>query len=243
MKNWKIIGAITLLVLAIAAWRIISYERERNAQSVVANKPAQRPMSDDQLVYVKQMLIDSTKSARVLNGKSVWTKTGYTLVYYPYRTGRVVFTQPAGWLPPAQELQVKDFVEITTPPDWASSIPRGPKNVFVVFTKPGRDGEFAAPVASLDGANSSWACDDIFFYDDPKTLYHWPPDVWQAVSVHMAKQGMSELQTTMALGNLQQSDSKNLGNRTVKYVTIDQGKTRHFSVAFSGDKATSVTSD
>jgi hypothetical protein len=53
---------------------------------------------------------------------------------------------------------------------------------------------------------------------------------------------MSEFQTTMALGNLQQSDSKNFGNRTVKYVTADQGQTRHFSVAFSGDKATSVNS-
>lgn len=243
MKTWKIIGAITLVVLAIAAWRIISYERERNAPAVATNKPAERPVSEDQLVFVKRMLIDSMKSARVLNGKSVWMKTGYTVVYYPYRTGRVVFTQLAGWLPPAQELQVKDFVEVTTPRDWVSSIPRGPKNAFVVFTEPGRSGEFAAPVASLDGANSNWACDDIFFYDDPKALYHWPADVWQAVSQHTAKQGMSEFQTTMALGNLQQSDSKNYGNRTVKYVTADQGQTRHVSVAFSGDKATSVTSN
>jgi hypothetical protein len=53
---------------------------------------------------------------------------------------------------------------------------------------------------------------------------------------------MSELQTTMALGNLQQSDSKDLGDRTVKYTTVDQGQTRHFSVSFSGNKATSVTS-
>ncbi len=42
MKNWRIIGAITLLVLAIAAWRIISYERERNAPGVAINKPAQQ---------------------------------------------------------------------------------------------------------------------------------------------------------------------------------------------------------
>jgi hypothetical protein len=243
MKTWKIIGAITLLVLAIAAWRIISYERERNAPGVAVNKPAERPVNADQLVYVKHMLIDSVKSARVLNGKSVWMKTGYTVIYYPYRTGRIVFTQPAGWLPPTQELRVKDFVEATTPRDWVSSIPRGPKNAFVVFTEPGRDGEFAAPVASLDGANSTWACDDIFFYDDPKTLYHWPPDVWQAISQHTTKQGMSEFQTTMALGNLQQSDSKNSGNRTVKYVTVDQGKTRHVSVDFSGDKVTSMTSN
>jgi hypothetical protein len=242
MKTWKIIGAITLVVLAIATWRVISYERERNRPAVTVNKAPERPMSADQLVYVKHMLIDSVKSARVLNGKSVWMKTGYTLVYYPYRTGRVVFTQPAGWLPPTQQLQVKDFVEVTTPRDWVSSIPRGPKNAFVVFTEPGRDGEFAAPVASLDGANSTWACDDIFFYDDPKTLYHWPADVWQAVSQHTAKQGMSEFQTTMALGNLQQSDSKNFGNRTVAYAMVDEGKTRHVSVAFSGDKATSVSS-
>jgi hypothetical protein len=242
MKTWKIIGAITLVVLAIAAWRIISYERERNAPGVAVNKPAERPVNADQLVYVKHMLIDSVKSARVLNGKSVWMKTGYTVIYYPYRTGRIVFTQPAGWLPPTQELRVKDFVEATTPRDWVSSIPRGPKNAFVVFTEPGRDGEFAAPVASLDGANSTWACDDIFFYDDPKTLYHWPVDVWQAISQHTPKQGMSEFQTTMALGNLQQSDSKNSGNRTVTYATVDQGKTRHVSVAFSGDKATSVSS-
>ncbi|MFL6426782.1 MAG: hypothetical protein ACJ71S_00950 [Acidobacteriaceae bacterium] len=243
MKNWQIIGAITLLILAIAAWRIISYEHERNAPGIAVNKPERQKISDDQMVFVRTMLIDSMKSARALNGKSVWMKTGYTVVYYPYRTGRVVFSQPAGWLPPAKELQVKDFVEVTTPPEWASSIPRGPKNAFIVFTEPNRSGEFAAPVASLDGTNSNWACDDIFFYDDPKSLYHWPAKWWQAVAQHTPKQGMSEFQTTMAVGNLQQSDSKNFGNRTVKYTTVDQGKTHHFSVTFSGDKATSVISD
>lgn len=242
MKNWQIIGAITLLVLAIAAWRIISYEHERNSPGVVANKPARRELSEDQLTFVRKMLIDSMKSARVLNGKSVWMKTGYTVPYYPYRTGRIAFSQQAGWLPPTQELQVKDFVEAVTPRDWNSSIARGPKNAFVVFTEAGRDGEFAAPVATLDGANSNWACDDIFFYDDPRTLYHWPAEVWQAVSQHTARQGMSEFQTTMALGNLQQSDSKDYGNRTVKYVTADQGQMRHFSVTFENDKATAVTS-
>jgi hypothetical protein len=242
MKNWQIIGAITLLVLAIAAWRILSYEHERNSPAVVLNKQPQEKPTDDDLVYVRQMLIDSMKSARALNGKSVWMKAGYTVPYYPYRTGRVGFRDQTGWLPPTQELLVKDFVEVTTPPDWNSSIPRGPKNVFVIFTEPGRSGEFAAPVASLDGANSTWVCDDIFFYQDPRSLYHWPPEVWKAVAEHTARQGMSEKQTTMALGNLQQSDSKDPGNRTVKYTTLDQGQTRHFAVSFSGNKATSVSS-
>lgn len=242
MKPWHIIGGITLVVLLIAAWRILSYEKERNSPGVAMNKPVARQLTEDETVVPKRMFIDSVKSARALNGQSVWMKTGYTIPYYPYRTGRVNFPHQAGWLPPAQELLVKDFIEVTTPPDWNSSIPRAPKNVFVVFTEPGRDGEFAAPVASLDGANSNWACDDIFFYQDPKTLYHWPADVWQAVGQHTAKQGMSEIQTTMSLGNLQQSDSKDYGNRTVSFTTIDQGQTHHFSVAFSGDKATSVSS-
>lgn len=242
MKNWQIFGSITLLLLAIAAWRIVSYEHERDSPGVVPNRLARRQPTDDELVFVPRLLIDSLKSARALNGKSVWMKTGYTLPYYLYRTGRVVFSEQPGWLPPAQELQVKNFIEVTTPSDWNSSIPRGPKNAFMVFTEPGRSGEFATPVAMLDGVNSTWACDDIFFYQDPRTLYHWPPEVWQAVAQHTARQGMSELQATMALGNLQQSDSKDFGNRTVTYTTVDQGQTRHFSMLFSGNKAASFTS-
>lgn len=242
MQKWQIFGGITVVILLIAGWRIVSYERERNAPGVTANKPAPRQLTDDELVMPKKMFIDSVKSARALNGKSVWMKTGYTVPYYAYRTGRIDFPHEAGRLPPAQELAVKDFVEATTPPDWVSSIPRGPKNVFVVFTEPNRTGEFAAPVASLDGANSSWACDDIFFYQEPKTLYHWPDDVWQAVAQHTPKQGMSEIQATMTLGNLQQSQSKDPGNRTVTYTTIDQGQTHHWNVAFAGNKATSVSS-
>jgi hypothetical protein len=241
MKTWQVVGAITLVVLAVAAWRVLSYERELN-QPAVVNKPATRQLTEDQMVLPKKLFIDSLKSAKELNGKSVWMKTGYTLPYYAYRTGRVVFAHEEGQLPPAQELQVKDFVQVTTPPDWVSSIPRGPHNAFVVFTEPGRTGEFAAPVATIDGENSSWQCDDIFFYQDPKTLYHWPADVWQAVAQHTAKQGMSEMQATMALGNLQQSGSKDPGNRTVSYTTIDQGQTHHYSVTFADDKATSVSS-
>lgn len=67
MKNWQIIGAITLLVFAVAAWRILSYEHERNSPGIVANRPAQRVVTEDQLTFVRKMLIDSVKSARVLN--------------------------------------------------------------------------------------------------------------------------------------------------------------------------------
>ena len=241
MKPWHAIAGLTLVVLLVAGWRIAVYERERNQPATDTHKVAQRQLTDDEMVVPKRMFIDSLKSASVLNGKSVWMKTGYTLSYYAYRGGHIDFAHEAGRLPPAQELQVKEFTQVTAPHDWVSSIPRGPKNAFVVFTEPGREGEFAAPVATLDGENSNWACDDVFFYQDPKTLYHWPADVWEQVAKHTAKQGMSELQTTMSLGNLQQSESKDPGNRTVSYTTMDGGQTHHFQVAFSGDKATSVS--
>jgi hypothetical protein len=242
MKPWHAVVGLTLIVLSIASWRIASYERERNQPGVATQKPAARPLTDDELVMPRRLFIDSLKSAKELNGKTVWMKTGYTLPYYAYRTGRVDFAHEAGRLPPAQELAVKDFTVTSTPPGWVSSVPRGAKNAFVLFTEPGRSGEFAAPVATLDGGNGSWACDDIFFYQDPKTLYHWPAEIWQAVSQHTAKQGMSEIQTSMALGNLQQSQSKDFGNRTVSYTTIDGGQTHRYSVTFSRDKATSVSS-
>jgi len=243
---WHAIAGLTAVVLLIAAWRITSYERERNQPAVDTHPVATRKVSDDELVVPKRLFIDSLKSAKVLNGKSVWMKTGYLLPYYAYRTGRIDFAHEAGRVPPAQELEVKDFTLTTAPPDWVSSVPRGAKNAFVVFTEPGRTGEFAAAVATLDSGNGTdkgtWYCDDIFFYQDPRTLYHWPADVWQAVAQHTAKQGMSEKQTSMALGNLQQSGSENLGNRTIAYTTIDGGQTHRYSVTFSGDKATSVSS-
>lgn len=239
--RWRIIAGITLVVLAVAVWRVLSWERERRSPGTVQQQQSTLDtISDDQAVVPKQMFIGSLKDARALNGKSVWMKTGYTIPYYAYRTGRIVFAHEEGRLPPTQELHVKDFTEATTPQDWMSSVPRGQKNVFVVFTEPGREGEFAAPVAALNGTDSTWMCDDLFFYQDPQTLYHWPPEVWKAVSAHTAINGMSEFRTTMSLGNLQQSESKNMGNRTVTYTTMDRGQTHHVSVTFEDDKATSV---
>jgi hypothetical protein len=47
---------------------------------------------------------------------------------------------------------------------------------------------------------------------------------------------MTELETAMALGVMQQSDSSNYGNRTVEY---DAGG-KHWSVTFENDKATQI---
>jgi hypothetical protein len=248
MKPWHILGGFTLLILLIAAWRIHSYEKERNAPVAIRSTDAERPLTDDQMVTPKKMFIDSLESAKALDGKPVWMQVGYTIAYYPYRAKHIDFAHSAGTLPAAQQLDVKDVVEATAPASWQSRIPRGPKNAFVIFTQLAQPGEYAAPIATLAGPDATtWYCDEIFFYQDPRQLYHfWPTEIWQAIDQHQAKPGMNEIQASMALGNAQQSDSTEYGNRTVIY-TIDEsgktdqpGKTRHVAVTFRNGRATEV---
>jgi hypothetical protein len=245
MKPWHILGGFTLLVLLVAAWRIHLYEKARNAPVATTSRYVEHPLSDEQLVTPKKMFIDSLQSARALDGKPVWMQVGYTVAYYPYHSRRIDFAHTAGTLPAAQQLDVKDVIEQTAPSSWQSRIPRGAKNAFVVFTEPGHDGEYAAPIATLGGADTAtdttWYCDQIFFYQDPRQLYHfWPADIWQAIDQHQAKSGMSETQAAMALGNAQQSDSTDYGNRTVLYTIEQPDKTRHVAVTFANGKATQV---
>ena len=171
-----------LLVLAIAAWRIISYERERNAPGVVANKPAQRPMSDDQ-TGVREA--DAHRQHEV--GARAERQVGVDedrlhprLLSVSHRPHRLY---AAGRLAAARAgVAGEGLCGGNHTSRLGEQHSARAEECVCRLHGAGRDGEFAAPVASLDGANSSWACDDIFFYDDPKTLYHWPPDVWQAVA-------------------------------------------------------------
>ncbi len=108
------------------------------------------------------------------------------------------------------------------------------------FQMPGDATEYATAIGYIQGKDSTYYCDDIFYYDDPHKMYkHWPADVWQAVDQHQPKPGMNELQVAMALGVIQQSDSSNYGNRTVHYET--GGK--QWDVSFQNDKATNVQTE
>ncbi len=241
MKRWHVISAVTLVVLLIAAWRIHSIERERNAPGVQTSRYKERPLTEDELVVPRKMFIDSLQSARALDGKPVWIKAGYEIDYYPYHGKQIDYAHKAGVLPGAQEMDVKDAIEIKAPAGWTSHVPRGDKNVFLVFTEPGKSEEFAAPVAVVEGGKSTYYCDDVLYYQDPHQLYkHWPAEVWQAVEQHQAKPGMNELQVAMALGQLQKSESSTLGNRTVIYTLEEPGGMRHVSVTFVNNQATAV---
>jgi hypothetical protein len=238
MKSWKVAALLTLPVLLFAAWRVWSIYKERHEPVAVRPQPAERKITQDDLVIPRKLYIESLKSARQqLKGQTVWMQAGYQLEYYPYRGGTPVFSQKLGPLPSNQQLEIQEVVEVATPPHWLSRIPRGSKNIFLVFRKPGDKTEYAVPMGEVDEGNEEFRMDDLLYYDDPHKLYpYWPANIWQAIDQHRVIPGMSELQTMMSVGQVAQSDSNTYGNRTVTYTAGD----RKITVTFSGDKATQV---
>ncbi len=237
MKTWQKVGISTLLVLAVFSIRIYFVWKERHAPMVQKPQRQERPLTDDDIVQPRKLYIDDVKSAKALIDKTVWIQAGYELEYFPYANHSINFAHKVGVLPSVQALEVKDIVLEKAPPSAASRIPRGEKQVFAVFQMPDDAKQYATAVGYIEGTDSTYYCDDIFYYDDPHQMYkHWPADVWKAVDEHQPKPGMNELQVAMALGVIQQSDSSNYGNRSVHY----DASGKQWDVSFQDDKATNV---
>lgn len=241
MKTWQKTGAVTLVLLAVFGIRIYFIWRERNAP-MVNTKPqvAERKLTADDVVLPRKLYIDDLKSAKALVGKTVWVQSGFTLDYYPYAGHRVEFAHGAGVLPSVEALQISDIITEKAPANLATRIPLGDKQVFAVFKMSNDAKSYATAIGYIQGDDSKYYCDDIFYYDDPHQMYKfWPADVWQAIDQHQPKPGMNELQTAMALGMIQQSESSDIGNRTVDY---DAGG-KKWAVTFQNDKATAVKAE
>jgi hypothetical protein len=237
MKVWQKVGIITLIVLIAFGIRIYFIYRERH-QPAAPPQVAERQLTRDELVIPRKLYIDSIDSAKALDGKTVWVQSGYSLDYYPYASHRVQFSHPAGVLPSVQALQIKDIITQKTPASLATRVPKGDKQVFAVFTMPGDPGkDYATAVGFFQGTDSTFYCDQVFYYDDPHQMYKfWGPKIWAAIDQHHPIAGMNELQTAMALGVVQQSESSQIGNRTVHYIAGDQ----KWIVTFQNDKATTI---
>ena len=236
MKPWQVIGLLTLVVLLAAGGRLVYIFHERNQPVEQKAQARQRLLTDDDVVLPRKLYIADLKSAKDLIGKTVWVQSGYALDYYPYTSG-VQFAHPAGVLPSIQALQIKNIVMQKAPKNLATRVPLGDKQIFAVFTMPSDAKQYATAIGTIQGSDSTYYTDQIFYYDDPHQMYkHWPADVWQAVDQHQPKPGMNELQVAMALGTIQQSESSDYGNRTVTY---DAGG-KKWAVSFEKDKATSV---
>lgn len=235
MKTWQKIG--TLIVLIAFGIRIYFIYRERHEPGPQPQRVAERQLTRDDLVIPRKLYIRQHclgQSPRRKNGLD----SGFSLDYYPYVHRRVDFNHPAGVLPSVQALQIQDFITQKTPAKVATRVPKGDKQVFAVFTMPNDPGkEFATAVGYFQGSDSTFFCDQIFYYDDPHQMYNfWGQKIWSAIDQHHPIPGMSELQTAMALGVIQQSDSSQIGNRTVDYIAGD----KKWSVTFRDDKATTI---
>lgn len=240
MKTLKTVALITLFVLLVFAVRVYFVWRERHQPMVQPHKIAERKLTQDDLVLPRKLYIDSLESAKVLDGKTVWIQSGYTLDYYPYADHRVEFAHKSGVLPSVQPLAIQDIITEKVPADLATRLPHGDKQVLAVFKMPNDPKEYATAIGYIQGTDSTYFCDQIFYYDDPHTMYNfWGPKIWAAIDQHTPVTGMNELQTSMALGLVQQSDSSDIGNRTVVYVAGD----KKWSVTFAHDKAISIKQD
>jgi hypothetical protein len=238
MKTWQKIAAIVVPPIVIIGVGILYIQHKRNEPTVPPQPKYQEgTLSQDQMVQPRKLFIDDLKSAKDLIGKPVWIQAGYELDYYPYVGHRVDFTKKAGVLPSVEKLNIKDIVTQKVPASVPTRIARGDEQAFAVFTMNGDAKEYATAIGTIQGSDSTYYCDNIFYYDDPHTMYNfWPKDVWQSIDQHHPIPGMNELQVAMALGVMQQSDSSDYGNRTVRY---DAGG-QHWSVTFESDKATAV---
>jgi hypothetical protein len=95
------------------------------------------------------------------------------------------------------------------------------------------------PIGAQKGDEFKFYSDDAFFNEDPHELYkHWPANIWQKIDNHEVQSGMSELQTSLAIGAgaPEAYSSGQYGSRTLHYK--NGGKA--MAVTFENDKAVEI---
>ncbi len=237
MKNWQKSLVITLITLALGGiYLLVVFAHRRNPGVASRANPEQNLTADD-VAEVRALFPTSFDDVLKLQKTSVWMKNGYTMPYFPYEAGRIVFAKPVGVLPSAQRLEIKKVIKAAAPARVDDGISHGARQVFAVFALPGSANLYATAIGVLDGAQEAYFTDVLFYYDDPHSIYnYWPKSVWAAIDAHQVVAGMSELETRMALGQKTQADRSSEGNRTVTY---DQAG-KKWIVTFVDNRATTI---
>jgi hypothetical protein len=237
VKTWKMILISTLVTLAIGGIYLFSVWKHRQNPGVIPQSPADATLSKDDLAVVRSFFPAHFDDLQRLESTPVWMRNGYSMPYYPYVGGHVVFAKQVGLIPAAQRMDVKKIIKEAVPAAVVDGIEHRSRQAFVVFALPGSTELFAVAVGSMDSQQESYYSDMLFYYDDPHTIYaHWPKDIWAAIDAHQVKQGMSELETQTSVGNKLHADGQTVGDRTVTY---DQDG-KQWTVTYVKNRATTI---
>ncbi len=237
MKTWQKAALITLVTLAVGGIYLLSvFEHRRNLGVLPQTAPDQNLTPDD-VAIVRMKFPTSFDDVLKLQGASVWMKNGYTMPYFPYQAGHIVFPKRIGVIPSARQLEIRKVIKAVPPADIDDGISHGTRQAFAVFTLPNSPDLYATVIGAIDGNQEEYFCDVLFYYDDPHTIYdNWPKNVWAAVDAHQVIPGMNELQTRMSIGQDQHVDSAGEGTRTITY--NQAGK--KWTITFVEDRATAI---
>jgi hypothetical protein len=237
VKTWQKILIPTLITFLIGGIYLLSVWKHRQSPGVVPPSEATQPLTQDDVAVVRPLSPQHFDDLKQIAGTRTWMKNGYTIPYYPYAADKVQFSKRVGLLPALQPMDVKKFIKAAAPANEDDGMGHGSRQVFAVFSIPGKDGLFATPVGSVDGEQEAYFTDLLFFYDDPHGIYsHWPKDVWAAIDAHQVKPGMSELETRLSVGQKMHADGDTEGDRTVTY--NQDGK--QWTVTFRNNRATTI---
>jgi len=223
---------VLLLGIVIAGGRAayVVYEHYQ-ARKQEAKPAVVGVLNADAYVTPKKLRAYDLKSAKQLTQQPAWIKMGYYHTYYPYSqaTHKTDFAHEVGTLGPIQNLDITDVVTDVTPRT------PGTKQVLAVFRLEGKT--YAVPIGAEKDGDFKCYADEIFFIEDPRVLYkHWSADVWKAIDEHRVQPGMSELQTSFAMGVGIPEGSGGYGSRTLDYANGGKPMT----VRFEKDKAVEI---
>jgi hypothetical protein len=230
---------MTLISLTIGGIYLFTVFRQRSNPGVQHNVNPEQNLTRDETAPVRMTFPTSFDDIVKLQGTSVWMKNGYTMPYFPYQNGRILFAKPVGVIPTAQRLDIKKAIKALPPTQVDDGISHGQRQAFVVFSLPGSPSLYATVVGVVDAGQEQYFSDVLFYYDDPHSIYdYWPKNVWAAIDAHQVIPGMNELQTRMSIGQKTQTEGGSEGNRAVTY---DQAG-KKWTVTFVNDHATGINS-
>ena len=228
--------AIMLLVVAVRVYFVVKSRRDE--QKIHVNEGPALGLTQDDYIVPRKQYPHSMADARAMDGKPVWVFAGNQMDYYPATSSRVNFAKSAGLLQGTEQLQVVNFVEQVAPASLYTRIPRGDRQVVMLFHRQADPAPlYGVAVGYHEAAGYTFYLDEAFFYDDPHATYkHWPANIWQAIDAHKAVPGMNELQAQLALGQVSRPGPGEPNNRTVQF----DNNGHPVTITFEHHKATKI---